>query len=314
MRGRGWRARAKASAIVLSLVLLAAACGRSGDDDSSPGLDDDLVTDTTAPATGGTGPDGQPTTTAKANGANTTTTGKGTTNTTKPNGTSTTAANSDAAIQAAAKSGVGGFARTILRPQPATQVVLEVFQMQGAAPTQATLDHVLAVLRDNTKKTVNLSGPITVPSTGDTLTEDEIKNIADTKGKASQGSGQAVIHLVFATGAFNGDDSVLGIAVRGDAAAVMSEQVAAASSPLAGRSTIEKAVTTHEVGHLLGLVDIARNTGRADKDHPGHSASRGSVMYWAVESDLVSQVLGGPPPTDFDNADRADLAALRNGA
>lgn len=303
---------------LFTAFLLIAACGSSKDDDGEGLNGDDLVTDTTGPATDGTGPDGQPTTTARNGSGGTSTTAGGGTNTTRGSGgggaTTTTANNSDAAILAASKGGVGAFARTILRPQPATQVVLEVFQVQGAEPSQATLDHVLAVLRDATRKTVNLSGPITVSDTGDSLTEAEIEGIADTKGKARQGGGQAVVHLLFAKGAFNGDDSVLGIAVRGDAAAVMSDQVRSASSPLAPRSSIEKAVTTHEIGHLLGLVDLVRNTGRADREHPGHSSNRNSVMFWAVESDIVSQVLGGPPPADFDDADRADLAAFRNGA
>jgi hypothetical protein len=36
-------------------------------------------------------------------------------------------------------------------------------------------------------------------------------------------------------------------------------------------------------------------------------------MHWAVESDLISQVLGGGVPTDFDAQDRADLARIRAG-
>jgi hypothetical protein len=33
-------------------------------------------------------------------------------------------------------------------------------------------------------------------------------------------------------------------------------------------------------------------------------------MYWAVESSLVTDVLQGGPPKDFDDADRADLATI----
>jgi len=74
---------------------------------------------------------------------------------------------------------------------------------------------------------------------------------------------------------------------------------------------IEDACTMHESGHLLGLVDLVLNTGRQDPEHPGHSRNRQSVMYYAVESGLVAQLLGGPPPTEFDDADRADLATIR---
>ena len=76
---------------------------------------------------------------------------------------------------------------------------------------------------------------------------------------------------------------------------------------------LELAVATHEVGHLLGLVDLFLRTGRADPEHPGHSANPRSVMYWAVESDVVGDLLTGGPPVDFDADDRADLATIRNG-
>jgi hypothetical protein len=77
---------------------------------------------------------------------------------------------------------------------------------------------------------------------------------------------------------------------------------------------VELAVATHELGHLLGLVDLVLHTGREDPEHPGHSPDRESVMIWAVETDLVTTLLGGGPPTDFDAADRADLSAIRRSA
>jgi hypothetical protein len=107
---------------------------------------------------------------------------------------------------------------------------------------------------------------------------------------------------------------VLGVTVRADTTAVFPDRIASATSPLVTRHRLEQAVDTHELGHVLGLVDLARDTGRADRDHPGHSTNTRSVMYWAVESSLIGQVLTGPPPRDFDAADLADLEALRNGA
>jgi hypothetical protein len=71
-------------------------------------------------------------------------------------------------------------------------------------------------------------------------------------------------------------------------------------------------VVTHEVGHLLGLVDLVLHTGRQDPEHPGHSRNQQSVMFWAVESSLITDVLTGGPPTNFDDDDRADLAAIRS--
>lgn len=218
------------------------------------------------------------------------------------------------AAQDGASGGPGAFARTLLRPQPATTVVLERFEQSGAAPRSATIEHAKSVLRSVTGKGVSDPAPIAVPGGAREWSPEDIRDTADRMSKAGQGGGRAVLHVLFLRGNLQGNDEVLGVAVRGDLLAVFSDSVAAAGTPLISGAAIEDAVLIHELGHLLGLVDLVRDTGRADPEHPGHSRNRESVMYWAVESSLVTQVLAGGPPRDFDREDVADLAALRNGA
>ena len=121
------------------------------------------------------------------------------------------------------------------------------------------------------------------------------------------------MHLYFLRGGFAESDTVLGVSVRSDVAAVFSDRVDEAAGLVGNRGRIEDAVTMHEAGHLLGLVDLFLRTGRADTDHPGHSRSTRSVMYYAVESTLVGSILDGGPPTSFDRDDLADLATIRTG-
>jgi len=135
---------------------------------------------------------------------------------------------------------------------------------------------------------------------------------ADAGATTPQGDGIAVIRLLFVHGASDEGGHVLGTAVRGDVAAVFVDRVEAATTLVLSAAPIELSVSTHELGHLLGLVDLVRATGRADPEHPGHSANPESVMYFAVESNLIGQLLGGPP-RDFDAADLDDLAAIRDG-
>jgi hypothetical protein len=161
-------------------------------------------------------------------------------------------------------------------------------------------------------KPVNVRRGATIGGGARSWSASDVRALADDSSSSRQGGGKAVLHLLFVHGSFGGDDSVLGVAVRGDTAAIFLDQVNASSTPLVGSGGIEVAVVTHEAGHLLGLVDLYLHTGRQDPDHPGHSTDQNSVMYWAVESSLVADLLHGGPPKEFDSADRADLNTIRN--
>jgi hypothetical protein len=189
-------------------------------------------------------------------------------------------------------------------------VVVELRTQSGASPQQSSITHLESVLSSVTGKNVSVVQGAGIDGAAKSWSADELR--AAGAAGAGQGGGRAVIHLLFVHGSFGGDDSVLGIAVRGDTAAVFVDEVQSSSTPLVGSSGIESAVVTHEVGHLLGLVDLFLHTGRQDPDHPGHSTDQNSVMYWAVESNLVADLLTGGPPKDFDNADLADLQTIRN--
>ena len=136
--------------------------------------------------------------------------------------------------------------------------------------------------------------------------------LADAQGTPNL-AGVAVVHVLYLAGRFE-KDGVLGVSVRGDTLAIFTDEIASSTSPFVTGARLEQAVVTHELGHLLGLVDLYLNDNRDDADHPGHSVNRNSVMYWAVETSLVGQVLGGPPPVDFDSDDLADLRRIHSGA
>ncbi|WP_436795951.1 hypothetical protein [Actinospongicola halichondriae] len=203
---------------------------------------------------------------------------------------------------------VGAFGPWYLRADQADSIVLEVRSQSGAEPEAATVDRIRSLLAQTSGKTVTLQGG-SVPGGARQWTPSAIVAEADRTGPA-QGADAAVLTLLFVHGGLADADQTVGVAVRSDVAAVFSDRVDEAAGPLVASTRVEAAVTTHEVGHLLGLVDLVLATGRADPEHPGHSASRGSVMYYAVESTLVGDLLTGGPPTDFDEADIADLRAI----
>lgn len=201
--------------------------------------------------------------------------------------------------------GPGAGAALFLRPSPASRLVVQVRSEPGHEPRRATLDRVAAVLRSVSGKSVTVVGGDAVPADADgRWTSAEIRAVGDAD-RPEPRAGTAVIRLLFLGGAAADGEDTVGVAVVADLAAVFVDKVAGPA--------YEEAVTVHELGHLLGLVDLVLDTGREDPEHPGHSTNRRSVMYWAVESTILQDLLAGGPPREFDEADLADLATIRRG-
>ena len=205
----------------------------------------------------------------------------------------------------------GSFATELLGAATGTRLVVELQAQDGVAPRSGSLSHAVDRLRAASGKQVTVTTARRIAGGRTSWTDGDLRAAADTAAGVGQRDGRVVLRLLFVRGSYAAGGGVLGVAVRGDVAAVFLDEVERAAALGLGAAEIERAVVAHEVGHLLGLVDLALDTGREDPDHPGHSRNRGSVMYWAVESDLVGQVLEGGPPDDFDERDRGDLARLR---
>lgn len=211
--------------------------------------------------------------------------------------------------EGAADGPAGSFARDIL--QGSGSVVVEVLAESDIRAQDGTLQHLTDVLGEVSRKaTSSVAGPAVPASSDGTWNADELRAVADAVG-TPQSDARVVVHLLFVHGRWADSDTVLGVAVRGDVVAIFVDAVEEAASPLVGPGAIEQAVATHEIGHLLGLVDLILDTGRDDPERPGHSRNRESVMYWAVESTLLTDVLAGGPPRDFDADDLRDLATIR---
>ncbi|MEY2399256.1 MAG: hypothetical protein QOJ00_2430 [Actinomycetota bacterium] len=294
------------SAVAAAAAILLAACGAH----AAPRTDAGASSTSTAPTT----VDGEPPT-SRPTANNGTPSRTPTTRSARsggPNGAGSAPSASGDKIAAAAQDAPGQFAGVLLAPGAARAIVLDVRVESGTTANPDVISAVAQLLRGQSGKTVAVHGPTALSDTAQTHDAAAVRRVADTQGERNQPD-TAVVHLLYFKGSF-AQDGVLGVTVRADTIAVFPDQIAGATSPLAGEARIERSVVTHEVGHVLGLVDLFLNDNRDDPAHPGHSTNRGSVMYWAVESDVVSQLFDGPPPVDFDANDLADLAEIHSGA
>ena len=304
------RRRGRLAALLLAGSVVAAACGTDAEESEAATTTTPAPAQTTAPqqpapseAPTSTGADGTPGAVAPPGGS-----------ATADPGSPPAAADAvpDAPAEPVTRPGpVGSMAARYLRPSGSERVLVQVLTQDGAGPRTAAPERVRQVLAQLSGKAVAVA-VAGVSGGARSWTSEELRSLADESAPV-QTAEQAVLTLLYLRGGFAENEQAVGVAVRGDVAAVFAERVDEAAGMLGSPSAVEDAVTMHEVGHLLGLVDLVLDTGRQDPEHPGHSPNRGSVMYYAVESTLLGSVLTGGPPRDFDQADLDDLARIRNG-
>ncbi len=301
--------RIRVAGVVAVLAIVGAGCAHARSGPSSAAIGSS--TTTTEPA----GQGGQP---GAHDAGSTVPDGRGSTRTTAGRssggaGASPTTTTIAPSVIGVGSTPVGGVASALLRAGRGDRVVLEVRAQQGAAPASATIDHLVQVLEGASGKAVAVDGTDVIGGGARDWTQQQVISAASAAAQLESGRSQVVLRVLFLRGTFGGDTSVLGVSVAGDVAAVFSDQVNSAAGLLVSPSVVEDAVSMHEVGHLLALVDLLLGTGRGDPAHPGHSRNKRSVMYWQVESDLITQLLDGGIPRDFDADDRAELAQIRAG-
>lgn len=314
-RGRGTELRSRLVAVIVALAVLAGGCG------GARTYPDDVVTrETKAPTTATTTPPAAasgtvaPPTTAAASSATTGPTLRPST-TRRPATTRAPAPTvnaGDQAIVRAARGPSGAAAGIILQPAPATSLVVEVLEEPGAAANRIALNRVLSDLRKYTGKSVSeVRTALPAGSAGKRWDEAQLEALIDRSAKVAQGGGRFVLRLAFVKGQNVRSPNILAESFRGDIVVGFPDRYASSGQH------IITAVTVHEVGHLLGLVDLYLERGRADtRNDPaggGHSRNPASVMYFAVDPSVLG-ALFGTSSDRFDAQDERDLAAIRRGA
>ena len=308
----------RARLLTVALVVLVGACGGATKFDDEVSVGEDMGVPTTVTSVPRAAESGSTTTqtTARAAAGRTSTSAAGRARavprTTATQAPARQANPSELAIRRAANGPPGAAAGIILQPTPARTLVVEVLEQSGAAANRPALDRVMADLRRFSGKPVSeVHTPLPGGSPSKRWTEPELEALADSSARVASGPDRFVLRLVFVRGQNARSGSILAVTFRGDTFAAFPDRYGST-----GQQVITT-VTVHEVGHLLGLVDLYLDRGRADtRNDPargGHSSNPGSVMYYAVDPSVLGSLFGGASDR-FDARDEQDLAAIRSGA
>lgn len=206
---------------------------------------------------------------------------------------------------------VGANAAAYLRGDRPT-VILEIDRQEGVNLPDSVVDHVASVLARESNANVEVRTGSAVTTRRDVWSADQLRAAADATRDVAHDDRTAVLHLLALRDGYE-DDGVLGLAFGSSSAVVFPDQWSDLTTALLSGDRIARAVTTHEVGHLLGLVGLFEppQSDHEDPEHPGHTTDEDDVMFWAVERSLIAQLDG--IPVDFGPNSRADLAAIREG-
>jgi hypothetical protein len=218
------------------------------------------------------------------------------------------------------KSEVGQNATLYLRSS-VPKLVVEIGAVAGKEPTQQALDFLKATLSSVLDKPGGIEVRLTETwaAQGAEYSLEDVDRLERDHRQTHSTPGAASLYLMFLNGRLRGY-SALGMAYRASTIIILTDEVQSASTGSASRIGFEKSTILHEVGHQLGLVNLAYRSPRDHEDRlndpakRGHSKNPQSVMYYAVEMLNVNTILRGGPPTAFDSDDLADLADVRSGA
>ncbi|WP_121354567.1 hypothetical protein [Flavisolibacter nicotianae] len=207
---------------------------------------------------------------------------------------------------------VGSSAHELLSTEKYTALKVEVQYMPGFAPDAAALNHLQDFLSAHLDKPggISITTKEIAAAANTTLSTDDVHTIEKANRSVfTDGSGIAV-YVLYTNGNFT-DSKVLGEAYRNTSVVLFGKKIRDNSGGLgqASRTKLEATVLEHELGHLLGLVDIGSPMQSAHKANGNHCNNQNCLLYYAAETtDILGFLLTGTIPS-LDAACVADLRA-----
>jgi hypothetical protein len=214
-----------------------------------------------------------------------------------------------------------------IRRAPYPRLVLEVDRWAGYQPSPFAVQRLEAGLKgilgkDEVKVEVDGERP-SDPRAANGWTFAELRQLAAESFNRPVPVGTIKMHVMLVDGVYEQRD-VLGIAWDYTHLVLFRQRMdeaCGAGLPLnqeVCRQT-ELGVWVHEVGHLLGLVNIGlpMQSAHEAEDKRAHDVSDGCIMFWAYETPdvltaITNDVFGTDPKLGFDDACLQDIDAVKN--
>ena len=205
---------------------------------------------------------------------------------------------------------VGASANELLSSTKYESLKIEIQFMPGYEPDAAAVTHLQNFLSGLVNKPTGISvvtKQITA-SSSTSLTIVQVKDIEKNNRTAFSSGTQIAVYVLYTDGDFT-DPQTLGIAYRNTSVVIFGKKVADNSGAIGQPSAtkLEATVLEHELGHLLGLVDIGSVMQTSHIANGNHCNNSNCLMYYTAETtDILGFLVTGNIPSP-DNNCLADL-------
>jgi len=210
---------------------------------------------------------------------------------------------------------VGESANDILSASKYDKIVLEIIAVEGFELDNTVLTSFKSFIESLSNKPNGIeikSSTINNPG----LAPYSINDIStfEKNARKEYNNGKALAIFLFITEGSYSENNVLGLAYQNTSMAIMGGRIRELTGGFGQPSEnfVLQTVLRHEIGHLMGLVNVgtAMQTYHQDEPHGHHCNDKNCLMYYAVESgDFLSNFIGNSNPPNLDANCIADLKA-----
>lgn len=209
---------------------------------------------------------------------------------------------------------VGASANELLSDSEFKSLKIEIQFMTGFEPNPSSISHLQNFLSAHLNKptginiiTREISGAVS-----SVLSIDQVLGVERANRTVFTIGDQIGVYLLITNGNYT-DNNVLGAAYRNSSMVLFGKNIKDNSGNIGqpARTKLESTVIEHEIGHLLGMVDLGSpmQTNHKDLSHGNHCNNNNCLMYYSSDTrEILGFLLSGNIP-NFDANCLGDLRA-----
>ncbi len=214
---------------------------------------------------------------------------------------------------------VGYSAQDLLSEKKYKSITIQIIYMTGYKPTEEAVDNLTSVIGERCRKSkgINVVYKEITAQGKSSYTLSDIKEIEDDERSEFTAHKNIAVTFIFLDGPSADDQGsavVLGMAYYNTSLAIFEGTIHEYSDEFTEpeRYKLETTVMNHELGHILGLVNVGSpmQSNHIDSEYGAHCNNPDCIMYWEAETgSIMGNLLGNNPIPTFDANCIADLQA-----